>query len=120
MSRREKGDGVIRPLLLSFFTGFENERGDESKEHGGGDAACRGAQTAGQRAQQSFFRHGLLHALGQRMAKAGQRRGGSGTAPVYQILIEADSVETFDEISAHDGSYGLLKEDEFINAFMLH
>ena len=34
--------------------------------------------------------------------------------------IEADSVETFDEISAHDGSYGLLKEDEFINAFMLH
>ncbi|MBR6648992.1 MAG: phosphoglycerate mutase, partial [Bacteroidaceae bacterium] len=32
--------------------------------------------------------------------------------------ITPDSVETFDELSAHNGSYGLLKKDEFINAFM--
>ena len=32
--------------------------------------------------------------------------------------ITPDSVETFDEVAAHNGSYGLLKEDEFIKAFM--
>lgn len=32
--------------------------------------------------------------------------------------IEPDGVQTFDEVSAHEGSYGLLKEDEFINALM--
>lgn len=32
--------------------------------------------------------------------------------------IEPDSVQTFDEASVCEGSYGLLKEDEFINAFM--
>jgi 2,3-bisphosphoglycerate-independent phosphoglycerate mutase len=32
--------------------------------------------------------------------------------------IEPDSVQTFDEKSAEAGSYGLLKNDEFINEFM--
>lgn len=32
--------------------------------------------------------------------------------------IEPDSVQTFDEASVCEGSYGLLKEDEFINEFM--
>lgn len=32
--------------------------------------------------------------------------------------ITPDNVECFDEQAALDGSYGLLKEDEFINAFM--
>lgn len=32
--------------------------------------------------------------------------------------IEPDSVQAFDEVSAYDGSYGLLKEDEFINVLM--
>lgn len=32
--------------------------------------------------------------------------------------ITPDAVETFDEISANEGSFGLLKEDEFIKAFM--
>lgn len=32
--------------------------------------------------------------------------------------ITPDSVETFDEIAAEQGSYGLMKEDEFIKAFM--
>lgn len=32
--------------------------------------------------------------------------------------IEPDEVETFDEVAACNGSYGLLKEDQFINAFM--
>ena len=32
--------------------------------------------------------------------------------------IEADEVQQFDEVSACDGAYGLLKEDEFINIFM--
>lgn len=32
--------------------------------------------------------------------------------------IEPDSVQTFDEVSVCEGSYGLLKEDEFINEFM--
>jgi hypothetical protein len=27
-------------------------------------------------------------------------------------------VQTFDEVAACDGSYGLMKEDEFINEFM--
>ena len=32
--------------------------------------------------------------------------------------IEADEVQTFDEVAACNGSYGLMKEDEFINEFM--
>lgn len=32
--------------------------------------------------------------------------------------IEADTVQTFDEAAAVDGAYGLLKEDQFIEAFM--
>ena len=32
--------------------------------------------------------------------------------------IEPDEVQTFDEVAACNGSYGLLKEDEFIKAFM--
>ena len=32
--------------------------------------------------------------------------------------IEPDSVQTFDEVAAVEGSYGLLKEDEFIKEFM--
>lgn len=32
--------------------------------------------------------------------------------------IEPDAVETFDEAAAHDGCYGLMKENEFINTFM--
>ena len=32
--------------------------------------------------------------------------------------IESDEVQTYDEIAACNGSYGLLKEDEFIKAFM--
>ncbi len=32
--------------------------------------------------------------------------------------IEPDEVQTFDEIAACNGSYGLMKEDEFINEFM--
>ena len=34
--------------------------------------------------------------------------------------IEPDSVQTFDEIAAVEGSYGLMKEDEFIKEFMNH
>ncbi len=37
---------------------------------------------------------------------------------IWHPGIEPDSVQTFDEVAAHDGSYGLLKEDEFIKAFM--
>ena len=32
--------------------------------------------------------------------------------------IEPDEVQTYDEISACNGSYGVLKEDEFIKEFM--
>ena len=32
--------------------------------------------------------------------------------------ITPDEVQTFDEVAACQGAYGLLKEDEFINAFM--
>ena len=32
--------------------------------------------------------------------------------------ITPDEVQTFDEVSALQGAYGLMKEDEFINAFM--
>ena len=32
--------------------------------------------------------------------------------------IEPDEVQTYDEISACDGIYGVLKEDEFIKEFM--
>lgn len=32
--------------------------------------------------------------------------------------IEPDEVQTFDEVTACNGSYGLMKEDEFINEFM--
>ena len=33
--------------------------------------------------------------------------------------IEADGVQTYDEVAACEGSYGLLKEDEFMKTFML-
>ena len=32
--------------------------------------------------------------------------------------ITPDEVQTFDEVAALQGAYGLMKEDEFINAFM--
>lgn len=32
--------------------------------------------------------------------------------------IEADEVQSYDEVTACEGSYGLMKEDEFINEFM--
>lgn len=32
--------------------------------------------------------------------------------------IEPDEVQTFDEVAACNGSYGMMKEDEFINEFM--
>ena len=32
--------------------------------------------------------------------------------------IEPDEVQTYDEVSACNGSYGVLKEDEFIKEFM--
>ena len=32
--------------------------------------------------------------------------------------IESDEVQTFDEVAACSGSYGMMKEDEFINEFM--
>ena len=32
--------------------------------------------------------------------------------------IEPDEVQTYDEVAACSGSYGLLKEDEFIQEFM--
>lgn len=32
--------------------------------------------------------------------------------------IKPDEVQTFDEVAASNGSYGLMKEDEFINEFM--
>ncbi|MCI1682504.1 MAG: cofactor-independent phosphoglycerate mutase [Bacteroides sp.] len=34
--------------------------------------------------------------------------------------IEADDVQTYDEVAACEGSYGILKNDEFINEFMRH
>ena len=37
---------------------------------------------------------------------------------IYYPGIEADSVQTFDEIAAVDGSYGLFEGDGFINEFM--
>lgn len=37
---------------------------------------------------------------------------------VWHPGIEPDSVQAFDEVSACEGGYGLMKEDEFINEFM--
>ena len=37
---------------------------------------------------------------------------------IYYPGIEADSVKSFDEIASKDGSYGVMKEDEFMNEFM--
>ncbi len=37
---------------------------------------------------------------------------------IWHRDIQADSVQKFDEESTLEGSYGLLKEDEFINTFM--
>jgi 2,3-bisphosphoglycerate-independent phosphoglycerate mutase len=37
---------------------------------------------------------------------------------IYYPGIEPDRVETFDEIACVEGSYGLMKEDEFMNTFM--
>lgn len=38
---------------------------------------------------------------------------------VYYPGIEPDSVQTFDEVAAREGSYGLLEGDGFIRAFMV-
>ena len=37
---------------------------------------------------------------------------------IWHPGITPDEVQTFDEVAARQGYYGLLKEDEFINAFM--
>ena len=37
---------------------------------------------------------------------------------IWHPGIEPDAVQTFDEVAACEGSYGLLKEDQFINTFM--
>ena len=37
---------------------------------------------------------------------------------VWHPGIEPDAVQTFDEVAACDGSYGLLREDGFIREFM--
>ncbi|MDE5550956.1 MAG: phosphoglycerate mutase, partial [Bacteroidaceae bacterium] len=37
---------------------------------------------------------------------------------IYAPGIEADDVETFDEVACTDGSYGQLEKDEFIKEFM--
>lgn len=39
---------------------------------------------------------------------------------IYYPGIEPDAVETFDEVACVEGSYGLLKENEFMNEFMKH
>ena len=38
---------------------------------------------------------------------------------IWSPGLEADSVQTYDEVAACEGSYGLLKEDEFMKTFML-
>lgn len=37
---------------------------------------------------------------------------------IWNKDIEADAVQEFDELSCKEGSFGLLENDEFINAFM--
>ena len=37
---------------------------------------------------------------------------------IWRPGMEPDGVQTFDEVAASEGSYGLLKEDQFIRAFM--
>ena len=37
---------------------------------------------------------------------------------IWHPGIESDGVQTFDEVAACDGVYGLMKEDEFMNEFM--
>ena len=37
---------------------------------------------------------------------------------IWHPTIASDDVQTFDEVAALDGSYGLLQRDEFIHAFM--
>jgi 2,3-bisphosphoglycerate-independent phosphoglycerate mutase len=39
---------------------------------------------------------------------------------IWHRGIEPDDVQTFDEVAACGGSYGLLKDDEFIKIFMNH
>ena len=39
---------------------------------------------------------------------------------IYYPGIEPDAVQTFDEVACVEGSYGLLKENEFMNEFMKH
>ena len=44
-------------------------------------------------AQQSLFRHGLRHPLGQAVAKARQGHRGPGSAPICQWLIQTHGTE---------------------------
>ena len=37
---------------------------------------------------------------------------------IWHRGIQPDTVQTFDEVTARDGCYGLMKEDEFMNEFM--
>ena len=59
----------------------------------GGDTACGGGYTSGKGAQQAALFHGLGHALGQQIAKAGERDGGACSAPLYDIFIDAETSE---------------------------
>jgi len=39
---------------------------------------------------------------------------------IYYPGIEPDSVQTFDEVACMDGAYGMMKENEFMNEFMMY
>ena len=81
----------IQTLLLGV--GLEEQRGERAEEHGGGDARGGGGQAAGEGADDTDLLYGFLHAVGERMAKAGQRDGRAGAGEIYQGAVDPHGAE---------------------------
>ena len=73
--------------------GAEQHRHGNAAHHRRGNTAGRRGEAAGEHAQPPFLRNSLGCPLGKKMAEARQGYGGTGTAPVRQRLIEAQSAE---------------------------
>ena len=90
-------EGDIKIYIYIFVTLLIARFGEKAEEKaegdGGGNAACGGAQTTDENAEESHGIHSLLHALSKGIAKAGEGNGGACLPEINQAIIEADGGE---------------------------
>ena len=67
------------PLSSGFILGFTEKTHDPGGQNSSGDATGRGRQTTGEDAEKPLLINGFPDTVGNTVAKAQQRYGGSGT-----------------------------------------